>query len=426
VAEDGTPLTWEDDASRLLLRSGEPQRDAQFGLYVRDPERRWLRVTTTPRPGRDGASAGAVLTLQDVTVEHDREVALRRLAELDDLTGLPNRRRFLDTLERHLASTRREDRAGALLLIDLDRFKDLNDSFGHVAGDRLLVRVAHALRERLREDDVIARFGGDEFAVLLRRASVADVSRVAQALADRLAEEHAPAPHGGSRPVSASIGAVALGPLTGTAERALELADASMYEVKAAGRGAWRLHADTAPAPGVREQLAKRSRQLAVANALGARLAGMTDVRAIAEATVEELRRAFGYHLSAVIRLRPDDHVEAIAVRGAHFDALRMRGWSQPRETGLIGRCLAGRTPVLVNDVRLDRGYQQTSETADVRAELVVPLLVEGAVWGALNVEELEAGAFDHDDVILLSTLANQVAAAVRAAALIERLEALR
>jgi GAF domain/Diguanylate cyclase, GGDEF domain len=286
----------------------------------------------------------------------------------------------------------------------------------------VLVQVARAIGERLRDDDVLARLGGDEFAVLLRRAGASDAAKVAQQLVECLRGELAPAPHGGTRPVGASIGAVALaGAATGTAERALARADASMYRAKEAGRAAWRIDGDDDP--GVGDQLAKRSRQLALANALGARLAGMSDVEAIAEATVEELRRAFGYHLSAVIRVRPDGHVEAAAVRGVGFDALRLRGWSQPRDAGLIGRCLRERTPVLVNDVRAEPGYQSTPETTDVCAELVVPLVVEGGVWGALNVEEVAPDAFDHEDVILLSTLANQVGAALRAATLVKRLE---
>jgi GAF domain-containing protein len=194
-----------------------------------------------------------------------------------------------------------------------------------------------------------------------------------------------------------------------------------MYRAKEAGRAAWRIDGDDGP--GVGEQLAKRSRQLALANALGARLAGMSDVQAIAEVTVEELRRAFGYHLTAVIRVRADDRVEAVAVRGDSFDALQLRGWNQPRDVGMIGRCLRERTPVLVNDVHAEPGYQATPETAAVCSELVVPLLVDGEIWGALNVEEVARDAFDHDDVILLSTLANQVAAALRAARLVERLE---
>jgi transcriptional regulator with GAF, ATPase, and Fis domain len=245
---------------------------------------------------------------------------------------------------------------------------------------------------------------------------------VARALVERLSLEPMPAAHGGTRPVSASIGAVALARAVGTAERALARADAAMYQVKAAGRGSWRVDAVAAASAGLDEQLAKRSRQLALANAVGARLAGLSDAAAIADVTVEELRRAFGYHMCAVIRVREDERVEALAVRGTGFDALRVRGWSQPRDHGLIGRCLRERTPVMVNDVRLDPDYGYTPETTDVRAELVTPLLVDGCVWGAINVEELHRDVFDHDDVTLLSTLANQVAAALRAAALLQRL----
>jgi diguanylate cyclase (GGDEF)-like protein len=411
LAADGSPLP-------LGAEPSLPGERRELVVGIRQPDGvRWLSVTAAPLD-----PAQLVVTLVDVSPAREREAALRELSELDDLTGLPNRRRFVDLLDRHLSSQRREDARGALLLIDLDRFKELNDTFGHAAGDRLLVQVAHAIRERLRADDVLARLGGDEFAVLLRRASASDAAKVAEALVERLAQELAPAPHGGTRPVGASIGAVALaGAATGTAERALARADASMYRAKEAGRAGWRLDGDDGP--GVGEQLAKRSRQLALANALGARLAGMSDAQAIAEVTVEELRRAFGYHLTAVIRVRPDDRVEALAVRGDRFDALRLRGWSQPREAGLIGRCLRDRTPALVNDVHAEPGYQATPETSEVCSELVVPLLVEGEVWGALNVEEIARDAFDHDDVILLSTLANQVAAALRAARLVERLD---
>jgi diguanylate cyclase (GGDEF)-like protein len=411
VAADGSRLPLEPEPSL-------PTEPRELVVGLGQPEGvRWLSVTAAPL-GR----THLVMTLVDVSRAREREATLRQLSELDDLTGLPNRRRFVELLDRHLASQRREDARGALLLIDLDRFKELNDTFGHAAGDRLLVQVADAIRERLRADDVLARLGGDEFAVLLKRANASDAAKVAESLVERLAREPAPGPHGGTRPVGASIGAVALaGAATGTAERALARADASMYRAKEAGRAAWRIDGDDGP--GVGEQLAKRSRQLALANALGARLAGMSDVQEIAEVTVEELRRAFGYHLSAVVRVRPDDQVEAVAVRGDRFVALSLRGWSQPRDVGLIGRCLRERTPVLVNDVRAEPGYQSTPETTEVCSELVVPLVVDGEVWGALNVEEIARDAFDHDDVILLSTLANQVAAALRAAHLVERLE---
>jgi GAF domain-containing protein len=171
-------------------------------------------------------------------------------------------------------------------------------------------------------------------------------------------------------------------------------------------------------------QLAKRSRQLALANALGARLDGMTDVHEIGEAAVEELHRAFGYHMCAVIRVREDEHVEALAVRGSPFVALAMRDWSQPVSDGMIGRCLRERAPLLVNDVRSAADYAVTPETVDVRSELVAPLLVQSAVWGAINLEELVEDAFDDEDSQLLCILANQVGAAIRSAQLMERVGA--
>jgi diguanylate cyclase (GGDEF)-like protein len=313
-------VDWQDIVR--ALDHGVVQRDLVLGIRGATGVR-WLSVTAAPIV-RDDRVRHVVVTLVDVSDARERELALRRLSQLDDLTGLPNRRRFVELLDRHLASQRREDAGGAVLLIDLDRFKELNDTFGHAAGDRLLVQVAHAIRERLREHDVLARLGGDEVAVLLKRASASDAANVAQALVERLNGELAPAPHGGTRPVGASIGAVALaGAATGTAERALARAHASMYRAKESGRAAWRIEGDDAP--GVGDQLAKRSRQLALANAVGARLAGQ-------------------------------------------------------------------------------------------------PLVVEGDIWGALNVEETTPDAFDHDDVILLSTLANQVSAALRAANLLKRL----
>src|SRR6185503_21234431 len=128
-------------------------------------------------------------------------------------------------------------------------------------------------------------------------------------------------------------------------DRALQSADDAMYAAKAAGRDRWELAHSRTPRSRDRTVqmslvLAKRSRQMALANALGARLDGMSDVREIAEATVDELHRAFGYHMCAVLRVRPDGRVHALAVRGSPFIDLAMREWSQPVEDGLIGRCV--------------------------------------------------------------------------------------
>jgi diguanylate cyclase (GGDEF)-like protein/PAS domain S-box-containing protein len=428
VDDDGAPLAVEDHPSAEARRTAKPVRERIVGVRDADGQRRWLSVSATPM-GALARPAEVVLTFNDVTARRDYEAELRHLAEFDELTGLPNRRAFLNALRDHLASRRREDSRGALLVLDLDRFKELNDTLGHVVGDRLLVSAARAMEERLRSSDFVGRLAGDEFAVLLPRADEAEAKQVAGALAERLREERVPSAQGGSRPLSASIGVVPLSGAAGASvDRALQSADDAMYAAKAAGRDRWRMA--TAGRPATAEgavemgvQLAKRARQLALANALGERLHEMTDIGEIAEATVEELHRAFGYHMCAVIRVRPDEHVDALAVRGSPFVALAMREWSQPVGDGVIGRCLRERAPVLVNDVRDSRDYAVTPETVDVRAELVAPLLVEGSVWGAINLEELVEDAFDDDDAQLLCIVANQVAAAIRSAELMQRLE---
>jgi diguanylate cyclase (GGDEF)-like protein/PAS domain S-box-containing protein len=430
VSEDGSPLPLKEYPSADALRSGKPVRERVIGVHHPDGDLRWLSVSATPM-GAEAHPAAVVLTFRDVTERRDYEAGLHRLAEFDELTGLPNRRAFLATLKDHLASQRREDQRGALLVLDLDRFKELNDTLGHAVGDRLLVQAARAMEERLRATDFIGRLAGDEFAVLLPRADEAEAEQVAQALAERLREMALPTAQGISQ-VSASIGVVPLsGPAGASVDRALQSADDAMYVAKAAGRDGWQLaHSlEPAPAAGAAQmgvQLAKRSRQLALANVLGARLDGMTGLREIAEAAVEELHRAFGYHMCAVIRVRQDDRVDALAVRGSPFVALAMREWSQPVSQGMIGRCLRERAPLLVNDVRAEPDYAVTPETADVRSELVAPLMVEGEVWGALNLEELVEDAFDDQDSQLLCILANQVAAAIRSAQLVQQVSTAR
>ncbi|MEA2377815.1 MAG: hypothetical protein QOD13_1722 [Thermoleophilaceae bacterium] len=428
VHEDGSPMPHQAYPSIEATRSEAPVRERVMGVNHADGRLRWLSVSATPM-GVEARPASVVLTFRDVTERRDYEAELHRLAEVDELTALPNRRAFLSVLGDHLASRRREDSRGALLVLDLDRFKELNDTLGHAVGDRVLVQAARAMEERLRESDFLGRLAGDEFAVLLPRAGEAEAEHVAGALAERLREEALPTAQG-VRQLSASIGVVALkGPAGASVDRALQSADDAMYAAKAAGRGRWQLaHSQAAqPRDGAVQmsvQLAKRSRQLALANALGARLDGMTDVHEIGEAAVEELHRAFGYHMCAVIRVREDEHVEALAVRGSPFVALAMRDWSQPVSDGMIGRCLRERAPLLVNDVRSAADYAVTPETVDVRSELVAPLLVQSAVWGAINLEELVEDAFEDEDSQLLCILANQVGAAIRSAQLMERVGA--
>jgi len=113
--------------------------------------------------------------------------------------------------------------------------------------------------------------------------------------------------------------------------------------------------------------------------------------------------------------------VEAAAERG---DVPEGRGWSQPRDVGLIGRCLREQRPILCNDVANDPDYCTSRETVDVGSELVAPVFVGEELWGALDVEEIEAEAFDEEDLVLVQTVADLIGSALRSASLYERLEA--
>jgi diguanylate cyclase (GGDEF)-like protein/PAS domain S-box-containing protein len=174
----------------------------------------------------------------------DRDAArlrIHHLAHHDSLTGLLNRQAFMEQLEIRLASPRSSDAQGALLFVDLDHFKRVNDSLGHAAGDTLLQTLAQRLQGATRDSDIVARFGGDEFLVLLPGAqSMAHVEDVARKLLESLG---APVPlEGRSIAVTPSVG-IALYPQH--ASKALDLvrnADAAMYEAKQQGRATYRLY----------------------------------------------------------------------------------------------------------------------------------------------------------------------------------------
>jgi diguanylate cyclase len=181
-----------------------------------------------------------------VAIQHDVTATIRergeiqRLAFHDSLTGLPNRNSFLDSLARAIGRAGAEHRLLALLFVDLDHFKPVNDALGHAAGDEVLIAVAERLRAAVRKTDTVARLGGDEFAVLLTDVAHPDVAgALAQKLVDRIGQPYML--NGQRIVVGASIG-VAFYPWDGASvDELLSRADAAMYAAKSQGRRRYRL-----------------------------------------------------------------------------------------------------------------------------------------------------------------------------------------
>jgi diguanylate cyclase (GGDEF)-like protein/PAS domain S-box-containing protein len=194
--------------------------------------------------GLPAPQSGVVVVFHDITERKALEGKLTHLAFHDPLTDLPNRRLFDDRLDHALALSQRHGTVHALLVIDLDRFKLVNDSYGHPAGDKLLAQVAVLLRAMLRPEDTCARLGGDEFAILIEDVTgPAQATDVAQRIIDELGRGCVV--NGHEVFVSASVG-VAISDQAPTREALLAAADAAGYAAKAAGRGRYELFSPNA------------------------------------------------------------------------------------------------------------------------------------------------------------------------------------
>jgi diguanylate cyclase (GGDEF)-like protein/PAS domain S-box-containing protein len=198
----------------------------------------WAEVHGRPLRDEAGQFIGMYGTLTDVTVRRELEVRLANQAFHDDLTGLANRALFKDRVEHAMTRQSRSPRLVALLFLDLDRFKTVNDSLGHLVGDGLLIAIGKRLHAAMREEDTIARLGGDEFAIL-----VDDVTTPQDvlALAERISASFGSPFKLGEREITirCSIGVVVSSGGHRSAEDLLRDADVAMYRAKAHGRGSY-------------------------------------------------------------------------------------------------------------------------------------------------------------------------------------------
>jgi len=224
-----------DEALRKLISQPEEVVTFEYRLRHLDGSWRVLESTASNLLGQPAVS-GIVLNSRDITDRKQAEEKLLHDALHDELTGLPNRALFMDRLRQSMERSRREpERLAVVLFLDLDRFKIVNDSLGHLVGDELLIQIADSLAAVLRPADTIARVGGDEFAILLEGGrDVSDAVRVADRIHERLSE---PINLGGHEVfITASIGIAVHTPEYERPEDLLRDADTAMYRAKASGR----------------------------------------------------------------------------------------------------------------------------------------------------------------------------------------------
>ena len=219
-------------------------------------ERRWIASRSTRRGRRPVRIFGSK---QDITSDRQAMENLRRQAETDPLTGLANRSVFQARYRQIVGDSLNHGFASALVLIDLDRFKDLNDTFGHPAGDACLCEVAQRLRRAFQNAGLVVRLGGDEFAIILRAPT--NPARIAHVLQQTVVMLSRPLFWNGLRfEVGASIGAALVGrPHRRRITELFTEADIALYDAKAAGRNKVRLFGDEGHQPGGLEQVAENA-----------------------------------------------------------------------------------------------------------------------------------------------------------------------
>ncbi|NVZ09053.1 EAL domain-containing protein [Allochromatium humboldtianum] len=240
---DGTPLPSECGSILATLEQGQDCHTANAVLWRHDGSCFPAEYWATPMR-RDHQVEGVVVTFHDISARQRAEAEIQHLAFHDSLTGLPNRLLFKEELRQALAGLRLDGRPFALHMLDLDHFKDVNDSLGHLIGDELLRAVAERLTALIRGTDILARFGGDEFALLqVNISEIGEAAELALSIIEALGEEFW---IGGNRiDINTSIGILIADQECHDVDDLITRADVALYKAKEAGRGTHAFFADS-------------------------------------------------------------------------------------------------------------------------------------------------------------------------------------
>ncbi len=247
IHEDGSPFPGEEHPIPVSLRTGKPQTNVIMGVYRPDNSLTWISVNALPlfRNDPDDNSPelpyAAVASFVDISRHKEKADKLSRQAHYDNLTGLPNRVLFRDRLSNSLSNAFHNQVAVAVGFVDLDYFKQVNDSLGHAVGDALLLEAGIRMKNCVRHTDTVARLGGDEFAIILNGVGNKEqAAAIAHKLVEAIAKEFII--NGHKLNISASIG-ISLYPMDDTnSDELLKLADYAMYEAKLSGKNTYKVY----------------------------------------------------------------------------------------------------------------------------------------------------------------------------------------
>ncbi|MFT3929665.1 MAG: EAL domain-containing protein [Spongiibacteraceae bacterium] len=245
ISPEDLELTVQSVASVLSNNTSQVQIDHRY--MRKNGDIIWVNSQFSVTRNSDGDIDYQIAIIKDITERKLAEKEIERLALYDYLTELPNRRLFGDRLRTAVMAAKRSGRFGAIIYIDLDNFKQLNDTYGHNAGDEFLKMVAHRLQRNLREEDTVARLGGDEFVILLQNVSdsidtaTAATTAIAEKIQSALSESFV-LPNGVEHIVTSSLGITLFPKDADNAEDLLREADIAMYRVKESQRNAMRFY----------------------------------------------------------------------------------------------------------------------------------------------------------------------------------------
>ena len=343
-------------------------------------------------------------------------------AQTDSLTGLYNHRYFHERLRAELTRASRARDSVAVLMLDIDDFKRVNDVYGHGIGDQVLRDLAELLRAALRGSDVVCRLGGEEFGVIMSSCDASDALNLARRLTDSLSSiEFGPAGQ-----ITTSIG-ISQGPQHAMNPRELvACAEAAMMTSKARGKNQIVLFDETAnerpETPAATRRDVRSIAHMKMLQGLAGKLNRLNDVREIGSVIADELRLLIDYH-NCRVSVVEGDEVVPIAFRGELIsrDGERVDFPSIKIGNGITGRVAETGEPMLVaNTLECEYSVMIPGTHAIEESQIAVPLCYGTRVIGVVGISKLGVGQFDEDDVRLLEVLAGHASVALENARLYE------